>query len=40
MKPIIASSYVSDTNNPIKTPWGLTSNNNKIEYYIDSSKNC
>lgn len=32
MKPIIAGNYVSDTNNPIKTPWGLTSNNNKIEY--------
>ena len=32
MKPIIASSYVSDTDNPIKTPWGLTSNSNTVEY--------
>lgn len=32
MKSILAGNYVSDTNNPIKTPWGLTSNNNKIEY--------
>lgn len=32
MKSILAGNYVSDTNNIIKTPWGLTSNNNKIEY--------
>lgn len=32
MKPMLAGSYVFDTNNPIKTPWGLTSNNSKVNY--------
>lgn len=32
MKPILASSYVSDTNNPIKTSWDLTSDNGKVNY--------
>lgn len=32
MKPMLAGSYVSDTNNPIKTPWGLTSDNSKVNY--------
>lgn len=32
MKPILAGSYVSDTNNTIKTPWGLTSDNSKVNY--------
>lgn len=32
MKPILAGSYMSDANNPIKTPWGLTSDNSKVNY--------
>lgn len=32
MKPMLAGSYVSDTNNPIKTPWGLTSDKGKVNY--------
>lgn len=32
MKPMLASGYVSDTNNPIKTSWDLTSDNGKVNY--------
>ena len=32
MKLILSGSYVSDINNPIKTPWGLTSDNSKVNY--------
>lgn len=32
MKPMLAGSYVSDTNIPTKPPWGLTSGNGKVNY--------
>lgn len=29
---MLAGSYVSDTNNPIKTSWDLTNDNGKVNY--------